>query len=383
MDKKDLNENEHQNDNGTTEESNTFENNKAPAPADSAAAPELIKAKPAANVPVMNKVGQTPPGTPSTPGKGGKGWMITSLALAVVLIIVLIKPPFQKTDSATTVASVNGTDITKEQLYDKLLEAGGESTLQGLITTSLVDQEAEKAKVTVTDADIEAEIKDLTAQFGGEEALNAALTQSSMTLDDLKEQMPLQIKVRKILEPQIKITDEDIKKYFDENKATYNVEEQVRASHILVKTQAEADAILKQLKDGADFAALAQEKSIDPVSAAQGGDLDFFTRSMMVQEFSDAAFKLKTGDLSGVVKSEKGYHIIKATDHKDAHSYTLDEKKEEIRKLLIQKKVSEMSATWMEETTSKAKITNSLTDTDKPEVSPAASPAATAEPAKK
>lgn len=379
MDKKDLNENEHQNDNGTTEEANTIENNKAPA----AAAPELIKTKPAADIPVMNKVGQNPPGTPSTPGKGSKGWMITSLALAVVLIIVLIKPPFQKTDSATAVASVNGTDITKEQLYDKLLEAGGESTLQGLITTNLVDQEAEKAKVTVTDADIEAEIKDLTAQFGGEEALNAALAQSSMTLDDLKKQMPLQIKVRKILEPQIKITDEDIKKHFDENKATYNVEEQVRASHILVKTQAEADAILKQLKDGADFAALAQEKSIDPVSAAKGGDLDFFTRSMMVQEFSDAAFKLKAGELSGVVKSEHGYHIIKATDHKDAHNYTLDEKKEEIRKLLIQQKVSEMSGTWMEETTNKAKITNSLTDTGEPEVSPAASPEATAEPATK
>lgn len=183
-----------------------------------------------------------------------------------------------------------------------------------------------------------------------------------MTVDDLKKQMPLQVKLRKILEPQVTVTDDEIKEYYDTNKATFSEEEQVRASHILVETKEEADAILKQLKEGADFATLAKEKSSDTGSKDNGGDLDFFKRGDMVAEFSDVAFKLKVGETSDAVKSDYGYHIIKVTDHKDAKDYTLEEKKDEIRKTLVSQKVSTLSSTWLSETTEKAKITNTLTD---------------------
>jgi foldase protein PrsA len=335
------------------------------------------------SVPVMNKVGDgTPPSKPAAPA-GGKGWMIASIILAAALIVVLIVQPFKKDDSKIAVATVNGTDITKAQLYDKLVEAGGESTLQNLITTTLVDQEAKKANITVTDEDINQEIADLTTQFGGEEALNSALQQSSMTLDDLKKQMPLQVEIRKLVEPKVTITDEDISKYYDENKATFNQEEEVRASHILVETKEEADAIVKQLKDGADFATLAKEKSADTGSKDKGGDLDFFKRADMVAEFSDAAFNMKVGETSGAVKTDYGYHIIKVTDRKEAHEYTLAEKKEEITKTLKAQKVSEMSSTWLADLTKNATITNTLTDTPDASATPAASaaPDASADPA--
>jgi foldase protein PrsA len=355
---KDLNGNENLENNGTTEEElNTSENIN-----------EGTDTTKVETVPVMNKVGSnnnpTPPAPPVSP-KGNKGWMIASVVLAAALIIVLIKPPFQSGGDNTAVASVNGTNITKEQLYDKLIEAGGESTLQAMITTELVDQEAKKANVTVTDEDLNAELEDLKAQFGGEAAFNAALQQSSMSVDDLKKQMPLQVKLRKILEPQVTVTDQEIKDYYEANKATFNEEEQVRASHILVETKEEADAILKQLKDGADFAELAKEKSSDTGSKANGGDLDFFKRGDMVAEFSDVAFKLKVGETSGAVKSDYGYHIIKVTDHKDAKNYTMEEKKDEIKKTLVSQKVSTLSNTWLTDTTAKAKITNSLTDAKK------------------
>ncbi|WP_379153141.1 peptidylprolyl isomerase [Paenibacillus sp. sgz5001063] len=399
MDKKDFNENEQLDNNGTTEDNSTSGINEATLE-ESSSAPELepVTAQEAAevfeedatpdsavNVPVMNKVGEgTPPSTPSS--KSGKGWMITSLVLAAALIVVLIVQPFQKDDNKVAVASVNGTDITKAQLYDKLVEAGGDSTLENLITTTLVDQEAKKANITVTDADITNEIEDLKTQFGGEEALNSALQQSSMTLDDLKKQMPLQVKIRKLVEPKVTVTDDEISKYFEDNKATFNQEEQVRASHILVKTKEEADAILKQLKDGADFAALAKEKSADTGSKDKGGDLDFFKKGDMVAEFADAAFKLKVGETSGAVKTEYGYHIIKVTDRKEAHVYTLAEKKEEITKTLKAQKVSEMSSTWLADLKAGAKITNTLTDAKaKASASPATSadPAATEAPATK
>ncbi|MBW4083406.1 peptidylprolyl isomerase [Paenibacillus sp. S150] len=388
MDKKDFNENEHLDNQETPEENITSDINEG-ALEESAAAPELEPETAqeaaevfeendtpdsAANVPVMNKVGDgTPPSTPSS--KGGRGWMIASIVLAAALIVVLIVQPFQKDDSNVAVASVNGTDITKAQLYDKLVEAGGEATLQNLITTTLVDQEAKKANITVTDADIDAEIEDLKTQFGGEDALNSALQQSSMTLDDLKKQMPLQVEIRKLVEPKVTVTEDDISQYYEDNKASFNQEEEVRASHILVETQEEADAIVKQLADGADFATLAQEKSTDTGSKDNGGDLDFFKKGDMVAEFSDAAFKLKVGETSGAVKTDYGYHIIKVTDRKEAHEYTLDEKKEEITKTLKAQKVSEMSSTWLQELTASAKITNSLTDTPDASASPEASTA--------
>lgn len=388
MDKKDFEGNEHLDSNTTPEENSTSADNTERTVEEVTPAPEVRKpavTEPQQSVPVMNKVGGTgtPPSAPSS--KGGKGWMIASLVLAAALIIVLIKPPFQSSGDKTAVATVNGTDITKAQLYDKLVEAGGESTLQNLITTTLVGQEAKKANVTVTDADIDAEIEDLKEQFGGEEALNSALAQSSMTLDDLKKQMPLQVEIRKILEPKVTVTDEEISTYYEENKATLNQEEEVQASHILVATKEEADAIVKQLAEGGDFAALATEKSTDTGSKDKGGDLGFFKKGDMVPEFSDAAFAMKVGETSGAVKSDYGYHIIKVTDRKEAKEYTLEEKKAEIEKTLKSQKVSEMSTTWLQDLTTNAKITNTLTDDPEasasPEASAEASPAATEAPA--
>ncbi|WP_150268486.1 peptidylprolyl isomerase [Paenibacillus tepidiphilus] len=348
---------------------------------------EPVKTAPAAskesNIPVMSKVG-APEAAASAPGsKSSKGWMIASIILAAALIIVLIKPPFQKDDDSSAVATVNGADITKGDFYDKLVEAGGESTLQNLITTTLVGQEAKKANITVTDEDINAELEDLKAQFGGEEAFNNALMQSGMSVDDLKAQMPLQVEIRKLLEPKITVTDEEISTYFNDNKASFNQEEQVRASHILVETKEEADAIVTELKGGADFATLAKEKSADTGSKDNGGDLNFFTRAEMVAEFSDAAFNLKVGEVSEPVKSDYGYHIIKVTDRKEAHEYTLEEKKEDIKKTLTSQKVSEMSSTWLADLTSSATITNSLTDKPEESEAPAASdaPAASEAPA--
>ncbi|WP_340023130.1 peptidylprolyl isomerase [Paenibacillus sp. FSL K6-1096] len=389
MDKKDFNENEHLENSNTPEgEPSTVSpessdpiqpagqeasSEEALIPQESVQASTEDPGKPEApkaeeTVPVMNKVGggSTPPPAPAAAG-GGKGWMVASLVLAAALIVVLVVQPFSKDDSKTAVASVNGTDITKAELYDKLVEAGGKTTLENLITTTLVGQEAKKANITVTDADINQEIEDLTKQFGGEEALNNALQQSSMTIDDLKKQMPLQVEIRKLIEPKVTVTDEEISKYFDENKASFNQEEEVRASHILVKTKEEAEAIVKQLKEGADFAALAKEKSADTGSKDNGGDLNFFKKGDMVPEFSDAAFKLKVGETSGAVKSDYGYHVIKVTDRKEAHEYTLAEKKDEIKKTLTAQKVQQMSSGWLADLTKNAKITNTLTD--KPDAS--------------
>ncbi|MFB9329650.1 peptidylprolyl isomerase [Paenibacillus aurantiacus] len=297
--------------------------------------------------------------------KSGKGWMYVAIGLAVVLAVVLAIPKFGG-GSGEAMATVNGVKISKEQLYDAMIEQGGESTLNNLISDELLNQEAEKAGVTVTDADIEKEIANIKKNFPSDEEFNAALTQNGLTLESFKKQVPPQVKLRKILEPKTGVTDEQVKQYYEDNKASYDTQEQVRASHILVATKQEAEAIMKQLKEGADFATLAKEKSTDTTSAVNGGDLGFFQKGVMVASFENAAFALKNpGDLSDIVQSEHGFHIIKLTEHKAAKQSTFEENKSSIKDLLVNQKVSEMASTWIEEVRTKATITNKLEDEKK------------------
>lgn len=130
----------------------------------------------------------------------------------------------------------------------------------------------------------------------------------------------------------------EVEKYYRDNEAQWTTAEQVRASHILLKTEgkdeaavrARAEALLAQLKGGADFAALARRESEDEVSKASGGDLDFFGRNRMVKEFEDVAFSLPVGQLSDVVKTSFGFHIIKVTDKKPEVRKPLDEVRQQI-----------------------------------------------------
>jgi foldase protein PrsA len=292
--------------------------------------------------------------------KGGssKVWMAISAILAIALIIVLIKPPFGA--SSETVATVNGVNISKDRLYDELVLAGGAATLDNLITQELIGQEAKALNVTVTDADVDAEIALIKKSFGSDEEFNSTLAQYGMTLESLEKDTKVNLTIRKILEPKTDVTDEEIKQFYDANKESLGTPEEVQASHILVATKEEADAILAQLKQGADFATLAKEKSTDPGSKDKGGDLGFFGRGAMVPEFEEAAFALKVNELSGVVQTEHGFHIIKKTAEKAAVVPTFEEKKEEIRKQLVATEANELSEAWMKEIRAKAKITNTL-----------------------
>ena len=162
---------------------------------------------------------------------------------------------------------------------------------------------------------------------------------------------------------QVSVSDADIKSYYDQNAKRYTTEEQRRASHILITApkdapakdraaaKAKADALLAQLrKNPADFAKLAKENSQDPGSAERGGDLDYFGKGMMVKQFEDAAYKLGKGQISDVVESEFGYHIIQVTDIKPGGVRTLDQVKGEIagdiKKQLAAKKYTESAETF-------------------------------------
>jgi peptidyl-prolyl cis-trans isomerase D len=159
----------------------------------------------------------------------------------------------------------------------------------------------------------------------------------------------------------ITVSEDDLHKYYTENAARYTTPEERRASHILInapkdasadvraKAKAKAEALLAQVKANPDsFAELAKKNSDDPGSAERGGDLDYFARGAMVQPFDEAAFKLKPGEISGVVESDFGYHIIKLTGVRGGEKRSFEsaraEMEREIKAQLAQRKFTEMAS---------------------------------------
>lgn len=134
------------------------------------------------------------------------------------------------------------------------------------------------------------------------------------------------------------VNDVELKKAYEENRTKYAIPESVKASHILVKTEEEADKLTIQLNKGANFEELAKKNSTCP-SSARGGDLDFFTRGQMVKPFEDAVFALKKGEITKKpVQTQFGWHVIKLTDKKSPKEKSFEEVKTELKNELLQDK---------------------------------------------
>jgi peptidyl-prolyl cis-trans isomerase C len=161
------------------------------------------------------------------------------------------------------------------------------------------------------------------------------------------------------------VTDEEMQKVYDEAAKSMTAEEEVHARHILVESEDEAKAIVEQLKGGADFAALAKEKSKDP-GAADGGDLGYFVKGQMVPEFSEVAFKMYAGQVSNPVKTQFGWHIIKVEDRRTRAMPEFDKVKDQIASYVARRAQTEFVAQLRE--------TAKIERLDKPTPPPAAAP---------
>lgn len=298
----------------------------------------------------------------SKPIQQNRLWMYISIVLAIILVIyMLVYPPGKKADDdLVTLAKVNGVTISKDKLYDALVAAGGQETLEQLINNELVRQAADEQGIEVTDAEIEKEMEAVRQNFESEEEFVSTLAMYGMTLEGMKNDMSTQVKLRKMLEPQVKITDDDIQKYYDENLETLKTPEKVKASHILAATKAEADAILVELKAGADFAAIAKEKSTDTSTKDNGGELEMFSKGDNEEVIDNAVFALEIGGLSGVVEATDGFHIYRLTERQAAITPTIAEKKEEIRETLTVEQISTLSTDWITAQQSTADIESFL-----------------------
>lgn len=293
-------------------------------------------------------------------------WPAVSVILLVALIVMIIR---DTADSGMdgVVAEGEGFTITRAELHEELLKQFEQmgyppaQLVDSMITDRLVKAEIAKAGVDVTDAELDAEIDGLIESFGSRENFEFALAQYGYTEASLKVEIKIQLQLEKIIEQMIDADEETVRAYYEDNRDLFaNSPEQVRASHILLATQEEAESVLKQLNNGADFAELAGALSLDPGSNGQGGDLGWFERGIMHAEFEDAAFTLAAGETSGVVESPSGFHVIRVMDKKAADVPPYDEIQEEVKSAYMSEQMQIKTTEWLEQIKADSNVKNYL-----------------------
>lgn len=160
-------------------------------------------------------------------------------------------------------------------------------------------------------------------------------------LEELKKRLVVEAYLKKKVEEQAKVSDEDLKKFYDQNKDKFKTGDQVKASHILVKSEKEAKDVLAQLKAGGNFEELAKKLSTDG-AAAKGGDLGWFSKGSMIPEFEKVAFAMKENQTSDIVKTKFGFHIIKLTGKRAAGERSFEDVKEQIKSSMLPGKQQEV-----------------------------------------
>ena len=263
--------------------------------------------------------------------------------------------------------SMRGRSFPQEQLgrlsYDVLNE---------IVTRELVLQQTVGNEPTNLTARVKEQIEQSKLQAGGDENYAKALTDMGVTPDEyakrVREMLIIQETLKKAVEDKVKVTDEDCKKFYNENRSKFVVPEQMRASHVLilcppeataeVRTQklAQIQAALSLVKGGENFADVARKFSEDPGSKEQGGDLGFFSRGRMVPEFETAAFALATNQVSAVVTTPYGYHVIKAIEHQPAGERTYAEAKDNIEAYLKNQHGQQAAQQYLKELRDKTKV---------------------------
>ena len=215
------------------------------------------------------------------------------------------------------VVSTANFEITQDEFYNEMKKIAGDQLLQQVVLEKILND-----KYEVTDEEVQTEFDAVAEQYGDQ--FTAALASEGLTEKTFKDNIRFNL-LRQKAQDEVKISDKEIQAYYDQGKYELN------ARHILVETEEEAKAIIEELKNGADFAEIAKEKSVDTGSGAEGGELGWFSVGMMVPEFNDAAYALELKTVSEPVKSEFGYHIIEVKEKREVEGYgTLEEKKEEI-----------------------------------------------------
>lgn len=300
------------------------------------------------------------------------------------------------------VARVNGVEITASLLNEELnkVTQGGTRTIpedrlgkirqnivNRLIEEELIRQEVQRQGIVVTAEEVDAEFARYKGRFKSEEQFNNFLKHGRTSVEEIRARLERSAALNKLLTKTgaLDVSDEDIQKAYESGIKMYTEPEQIHARHVLIKVAENAPAdqveaarkkamdVLKRLKKGEDFAAVAKEMSDDAVSREKGGDLGLFRRGVMVPKFEEAAFALKPGETTKEpVRTPFGFHIIQVLERKAERVKPLEEVRDQIVESLKNRNLFKARRELVERLRKEAKIENFLPEPPTPAAAPSA-----------
>ena len=313
-------------------------------------------------------------------------WLWTLFVSVAMASLALPAVATEEQPAADKVAVVNGTVLTRSDfdremasvrrryskmgtpLTDAQLSAIRKRVFERFIEQELLFQESQKQGIKVDDAALNEEFK---KRFPEEADLKKDLNSANLTETALKSRLRRGMAIEKLIDKEslkdATITDKEVRNYYDAHPDFFKQPEQVHASHILIEVDVKADKsqkaearekleqIRQKVKKGEDFAALAKESSQCP-SSSRGGDVGYFRRGQMAKPFERAAFALKPGEVSDIVETRFGYHLIKVIDKKPERTVPYEEVKNRIEQRLKKQKIGEKVRLYIEGLREKAKV---------------------------
>lgn len=286
---------------------------------------------------------------------------ISTLLIAVSLVLVLFLSGCGKeAESNKVLATVNGLEITESQFNQRYNIIAGqydldpenqdhaayaadlkEQVLNSLVDETVLLQEAEAQGLIATEEEVNKEIETFKANFSSTEEFETYLSSYlKLTEEEMKAVLLNDLTIANVFDQVTKDVDSSQmspEEYYENNKAMFMNPEQVSATHILLESQEEAKEIIEEIKAGGDMNQIAAEKSIDESAKMNNGDLGFFSKGRMVEEFDQAVFSMEVGQLlEEPVKTNFGYHVIRLNDKKAAEEIKFTEVEEDIKSYLIE-----------------------------------------------
>ena len=248
--------------------------------------------------------------------------------------------------------------------------------LDKLITLEVLYQESEKKGIKVDSKQVDEQYAMLLKRYPDKEKFDEFLNQWNITEEKIKTEIKRSTAIQQLIKSnvtdKVSVADQDVRKYYDNNPEKFKAPEEVKASHILIKfdpkkadeakkndARTALEGVKDRLKNGEDFAKVAKEVSEGP-SSKSGGDLGFITRGQMVKPFEDAVFALQPGEISDIITTQFGYHVIKVFERKPEKTISFEEVKSRLVNQMKQKKAQKEIMAYIQQLKENAKIENSI-----------------------
>ena len=313
-----------------------------------------------------------------------KPFLLNSITLMMTLFAFIASDALSQTDNTpdTTVVIVNDIPITetdvaleikrilfqakamRQPIDESMMGSMRDKVIDSLINRELLYQQSKAKGITTDGEEIDNSIDQIKQKLEAGQSFESLLAEMGITIETMRTQVGQANAIQKLIEvvvyPKAMVSEKESRIFFENNPQYFQKPEEVKASHVLIQVAPDAgdeeklaarkkiEEVQIKIEAGDDFAELARQYSEGP-SNVNGGDLGYFDRKKMVKPFSDAAFALKPGEVSDIVETRFGFHLIKVYDKKAKSAYVFEDIKDRLREILRQQKIQDETVHYLEE----------------------------------